>query len=146
MPACCGIVDGSGVFLRVLLVEDDAMLGDAVHTSLAQSGADVQWVRDVAQAPSIEVVDAQHFRAALYKAIAEMRPDEASAAGHQHALLERTHTHPPNIAWAITGGRSCARCYANDQCLGLVAMNSPARKAKIIDRSVCSESVRWSKV
>jgi two-component system OmpR family response regulator len=26
------------------------MLGDAVHTSLAQSGADVQWVRDVAQA------------------------------------------------------------------------------------------------
>lgn len=36
--------------MRVLLVEDDAMLGDAVHTSLAQSGADVQWVRDVAQA------------------------------------------------------------------------------------------------
>ena len=36
--------------MRVLLVEDDAMLGDALHTSLAQSGADVDWVRDVAQA------------------------------------------------------------------------------------------------
>lgn len=36
--------------MRVLLVEDDAMLGDALHTSLSQSGVDAQWVRSAAQA------------------------------------------------------------------------------------------------
>ncbi|MGY6269350.1 response regulator transcription factor [Achromobacter denitrificans] len=36
--------------MRVLLVEDDAMLGDALHIGLAQSGAEVRWVRGVAQA------------------------------------------------------------------------------------------------
>lgn len=36
--------------MRVLLVEDDAMLGDALQTSLAQSGMDVHWAHDVAQA------------------------------------------------------------------------------------------------
>ncbi|WP_313621951.1 response regulator transcription factor [Achromobacter sp.] len=36
--------------MRVLLVEDDAMLGDALHTSLCQSGVDAHWVRSVSEA------------------------------------------------------------------------------------------------
>ncbi len=43
-------MDSQGTFLQVLLVEDDAMLGDALRTSLARAGMRVDWVRDVPQA------------------------------------------------------------------------------------------------
>lgn len=36
--------------MRILLVEDDAMLGDAVRANLTQDGASVDWVRDIADA------------------------------------------------------------------------------------------------
>ena len=36
--------------MQVLLVEDDAMLGDALRASLARAGMRVDWVRDVAEA------------------------------------------------------------------------------------------------
>lgn len=42
--------------MRILLVEDDVMLGDALHTGLTQSGVQVQWVRGVAQAKLALVV------------------------------------------------------------------------------------------
>ena len=32
--------------MRILLVEDDAMLGEAVHRGLRQMGHAVDWVRD----------------------------------------------------------------------------------------------------
>lgn len=40
-------MDSQGAFVQVLLVEDDAMLGDALRASLAASGMQVDWVRDV---------------------------------------------------------------------------------------------------
>lgn len=40
-------MDGQGVFVQILLVEDDAMLGGALRTSLATSGMLVDWVHDV---------------------------------------------------------------------------------------------------
>lgn len=43
-------MDSPGAFLQVLLVEDDAMLGDALRASLARAGMRVDWVRDVAEA------------------------------------------------------------------------------------------------
>lgn len=42
--------NGIGAALRILLVEDDPMLGDALHTALAQEGTHVEWVRDMMQA------------------------------------------------------------------------------------------------
>ncbi|MBR8652533.1 response regulator, partial [Achromobacter sp. Marseille-Q0513] len=36
--------------MRILLVEDDAMLGDAVRAGLAQDGARVDWVRGLSDA------------------------------------------------------------------------------------------------
>lgn len=43
-------MDSPGAFLQVLLVEDDAMLGDALRASLTRAGMRVDWVRDVAEA------------------------------------------------------------------------------------------------
>ncbi|CUI99983.1 Swarming motility regulation protein rssB [Achromobacter xylosoxidans] len=40
-------MDSLGVFLQVLLVEDDAMLGDALRSSMVGAGLRVDWVRDV---------------------------------------------------------------------------------------------------
>ena len=40
-------MESLGAFVQVLLVEDDAMLGDALRTSLVRSGMRVDWVRDV---------------------------------------------------------------------------------------------------
>lgn len=39
-----------GAIVQVLLVEDDAMLGDALRTSLVESGMQVDWVRDAPEA------------------------------------------------------------------------------------------------
>lgn len=43
-------MESQGAFLQVLLVEDDAMLGDALRASMAQAGMRVDWVRDVPEA------------------------------------------------------------------------------------------------
>lgn len=43
-------MNSQGAFVQVLLVEDDAMLGDALRTSLVESGMRVDWVRDVPEA------------------------------------------------------------------------------------------------
>lgn len=40
-------MDSLGAFLQVLLVEDDAMLGDALRSSMVGAGLRVDWVRDV---------------------------------------------------------------------------------------------------
>ena len=47
---CCGIAAGSGGFVRVLLVEDDAVLGEAVHDHIAATGHAVDWVTTLAEA------------------------------------------------------------------------------------------------
>ena len=36
----------SGPMMRILLAEDDALLGDALQAGLRQAGFDVDWVRD----------------------------------------------------------------------------------------------------
>ncbi|MGH8815266.1 MAG: response regulator, partial [Achromobacter pestifer] len=36
--------------MRILLVEDDAMLGDALRAGLIQDGATVDWARDMPEA------------------------------------------------------------------------------------------------
>ena len=36
--------------MRILLIEDDALLGDALRTTLAENGASVHWVRDISRA------------------------------------------------------------------------------------------------
>lgn len=48
--------------MRILLVEDDAMLGDALVKSLAQNAHAVDWVRD-------GIAAASHWRAATYELV-----------------------------------------------------------------------------
>lgn len=50
--------------MRILLVEDDPLLGDALRAGLAQAGFDVDWVRDGAQALAA-IRDGDHAAAVL---------------------------------------------------------------------------------
>ena len=58
--------------------------GDVVAHQLEMRIA--QQMRDVVLAAGEEVVDAQHVVAVAQQALAQMRAEEAGAAGHQHAL------------------------------------------------------------
>lgn len=50
--------------MRILLVEDDPLLGDALRVGLAQAGFDVDWVRDGQQALAV-FHDGEHAAAVL---------------------------------------------------------------------------------
>ncbi|MFO1308244.1 MAG: response regulator transcription factor [Burkholderiales bacterium] len=50
--------------MRILLVEDDPLLGDALRAGLAQAGFDVDWVRD-GQAALAAMRDGEHAAAVL---------------------------------------------------------------------------------
>ena len=50
--------------MRILLVEDDPLLGDALRAGLAQAGFDVDWVRDGASALAA-MSDGEHAAAVL---------------------------------------------------------------------------------
>ena len=50
--------------MRILLVEDDTLLGDALRAGLAQAGHDVDWVRDGPQALAA-LRDGEHAAAVL---------------------------------------------------------------------------------
>ena len=50
--------------MRILLVEDDPLLGDALRAGLGQAGFDVDWVRD-GQAALAALTDGEHAAAVL---------------------------------------------------------------------------------
>ena len=60
-------------------------------------------VRDVVLAPGEVVVDAQHVVAVAQQAFAQMRAEEAGAAGHQYSFARQAH------AFGAPGGRQVAR-------------------------------------
>ena len=51
------------VAMRLLLVEDDTLLGDGLEAGLAQAGFDVDWVRDGVAA--LNAVDAGGYAAVI---------------------------------------------------------------------------------
>ncbi|HJV79246.1 response regulator [Noviherbaspirillum sp.] len=83
--------------MRILLVEDDAMIGDAVRTSLRQDGYAVEWVRDGRAAEA--ALSAEHFDLVLLDL---GLPDKDGIAVLQ-SLRQRKQTIPVIVITARDG-------------------------------------------
>ena len=65
--------------LRILLVEDDEMLGDAVREALCQEGYVIDWVR--AAGAALAALSTSNFSALVLDLACQMATDSASCAG-----------------------------------------------------------------